>query len=163
MSTMLPGGGVVIPSFRPDGQTKETITGTDLGNNSATSLAGQKWDSDSWFNNVVERANNGDEASIQFLLNYFANRESEKTARDWTAMREDNAYQRLSEDLRKAGISPYVLSGATPAVSSSAGKSYSGSDLVSQQSNKKTNDTNQLRTLLALFGIIMTATLHAMI
>lgn len=91
---------------------------------------------DNILSNLEQRANQGDEAAIEKLFNYYASERSEKTARDWTAAREDNQYQRLVADLQKAGISPYILSGATPGVSSASGVSHSGSSLTSAQTAK---------------------------
>lgn len=131
--------------------------------NNASDLANQKpeWNQDNFMDNLVSLANKGDEAAIEKLINIWSTQESEKTARDWTASREDSAYQRLNEDLKKAGISPYILSGATPMVSSSSGKSYSGSEMTSRSNNKNTQYNQDARTAVtAIIGII-TALLFA--
>lgn len=112
-----------------------------------------------WLNSLIERAKT-DTGAYEKLIDYYATRESEKTAREWTAQREDTAYQRLMDDLKKAGISPYVLSGATPSVSSSVGKSYSGSQMTSRENNAKTVGSSELKSLLALLGVMLYAGVH---
>lgn len=115
------------------------------------------WNSDNWLSNLQSMANKGDTGALEKLVNYYASEASSKTARDWTSQREDTQYQRLMDDLSKAGISPYVLSGATPGVSSSSGKSYSGSEMVSRKNNQNTN----LKGILTVLGIIIGATIRA--
>lgn len=117
----------------------------------------------SWLDSLTRKAQSGDTAAYEKLIDYYMTRDSEKTARDWTASREDTQYQRLIADLDKAGISPYILSGATPGVSSSVGKSYSGSQMTSSENNRKTTDAANLKGLLGVLGVIIAATIHAII
>lgn len=121
---------------------------------------------DDWTNELYRLYKNGDVSAGEKLFNYYATKDSEKTARDWTASREDTAYQRLIADLKEAGISPYVLSGATPAVSNSTGATYSGSQMTSAQSSRNTinketlNDATSIITrVLMVLGIIAAAAL----
>ena len=162
--TMLPGGGMTNPfnPFRPStGYSEEDHQSTEevLQKSSATELASNPINRDNYVDEMLNRANKGDEAALEWIINYYASEDSAKTARDWTASREDNAYQRLMADFQKAGISPYVLSGATPGISSSAGKSYSGSGITSRANNQDSNTTKgvtaSLAAMLALFGVIL--------
>lgn len=54
------------------------------------------------------------------LIDYYANQASYKEDRDYQASREDNAYQRLVADMRKAGLNPALMYGssASPQVGS---------------------------------------------
>lgn len=115
-----------------------------------------------WLESLSRKANNGDIAAYEKLIDYYMTKDSEKSARDWTASREDTTYQRLIEDLRKAGVSPYVLSGATGSVSSSTGKSYSGSQMVSQENNRNNQGQNNVRSILSLLGIVVAAMIYAL-
>ena len=101
--------------------------GANVGDQNALDIASSGDRFDYWLNETEKKAQSGDAAALDRLFNYYATQRSEKNALDWTASREDTQYQRLVEDLRKAGISPYVLSSATPGVSSYTGQSYSGS------------------------------------
>ena len=82
-------------------------------------------DLNSLLSNLSDRANKGDEAALEKLFNYYSSEASAKTSREWTASREDTAYQRLIADLKKAGISPYILSGASPFAGGATQQSYS--------------------------------------
>lgn len=160
--TMLPSGGTVSPTFRPDGKDTGITLGTGT-TGTAEQLSQYDWNEQSYMNNLIDKANNGDVASIEKLVDIWATRENEKTARDWTASREDTAYQRLSEDLKKAGISPYVLSGATPMVSSSSGKSVSGSEMTSRANQQSSQSNQNARSVLQLAGIVLAAVLYSLL
>ena len=118
---------------------------------------------DYWLNKTKKLADEGDAGAIERLFNYYATKDSEKTALEWTANREDTAYQRLVEDLRKAGISPYILSSAGPSVSSYGGKSYTGSTITSSANNERSNNTDVATSVLTtLFKVIGTALTFAL-
>lgn len=110
----------------------------------------------------IENLAKNDPAYLEKLVNYYMTEESNKTAREWTAIREDTAYQRLMKDLKKAGISPYVLTGATPAVSSSSGKSYTSTEAVTRENSIRANDTNAAKALLQFFGLFLGSIAMAM-
>lgn len=110
----------------------------------------------------IENLAKNDPAYLEKLVNYYMTEESNKTAREWTAMREDTAYQRLMKDLKQAGISPYVLTGATPAVSSSSGKSYTSTEAVTRENSIRANDTNAAKALLQFFGLFLGSIAMAM-
>lgn len=110
----------------------------------------------------IENLAKNDPAYLEKLVNYYMTEESNKTAREWTAQREDSTYQRLMKDLKKAGISPYVLTGATPAVSSSSGKSYTSTEAVTRENSIRANDTNAAKALLQFFGLFLGSIAMAM-
>lgn len=159
--TMLPGGNTPVINWRPStGTSKEdSMTPNEIANASQIAKTGG-WSQDNYLDMLIERANRGDSAATDLLVNIFATRESEKTARDWTAQREDSAYQRLDADLKKAGISPYILSGATPGVSSSSGRTYSSSSYTGLEKNELSNRTDIARGSLALLGVVLMSLLH---
>lgn len=128
-------------------------------NSSASSLANGLTE-DSWLEYAQKMAQT-DSAWREKLWNYYATKDSEKTAREWTAQREDSSYQRLMDDLQKAGISPYILSGASPMASASTGKSYSGSEVTSRANNKASNERQALYAQMASMGIVLSAIIRA--
>lgn len=134
---------------------------------SATQQASEplKIDSSNWESYLQDRIAQGDDAAIDKLINYYQTEQSAKTARDWTSEREDNAYQRLMADIRKAGISPYILTGAAPSASGATGKAYSGSQMTSRANNKDTVAANErsrvITSLLAGIGIIFGSAIRA--
>ena len=96
-----------------------------------------------WMRFLRDKANSGDEASLDRMMNYIMTEASNDRARKWTANREDNAYQRLVKDLRAAGINPMVMfQGVNPIASSSSGSTYSGNPYISNNKNYQTNATN---------------------
>lgn len=151
MSLMLPGGGSVS-GFRPNEGSNQFVEDTMKASNPnyndilanltlSNTTANNSKDGEfyKYLSTLETMASKGDVSALEKLFNYYATEKSEQTARDWTAMREDNQYQRLVEDLRKAGISPYVMSSAVPGISSSNGHGYSGTSLVSASNNRATN------------------------
>lgn len=110
------------------------------------------WNGD-WRGYLEYMADNGDAGSLDKLINVL----SEDEARQWTADREDTQYQRLVEDLRKAGINPYILmqSGASPISSSTSGQS--GSQISSYEINKEKNSQNWLKAFLSIIPIAIAA------
>lgn len=98
-----------------------------------------------WKSYLEYMANNGDEASLDKLLNYLMSEQSSLTAREWTAQREDHAWERLVKDLRAAGINPYAFAtfGANPIASGSQGHNYSGAYASNYAYKKATLEQNQ--------------------
>lgn len=136
-----------------DGPSLEDLTGGNKQEQTASDFA--RSDSNpSWLNSLIDKANAGDTSAYEKLIDYYMTEDSAKTAREWTAQREDNQYQRLMDDLRKAGVSPYVLSGATPGVSSSAGKSYSGSQITTNKNKETDQALTALRDIFIVMGIV---------
>lgn len=107
------------------------------------------WNGD-WKGYLEYLAANGDQSALDKLLNYLMSESSSQTARDWTANREDTAYQRLVADLKAAGINPYAFAtfGASPFSSSSSGHSYGGNNIASYSINKEKNEQNWLKIAL---------------
>lgn len=110
------------------------------------------WNGD-WLGYLTYMADSGDAASRDRLFNYL----TEKDAREWTADREDTQYQRLVQDLARAGINPYILmqSGATPIASSASGQS--GNSFSSYELGKEKNDQNWLKVLVSMIPIAIAA------
>lgn len=161
--SMAPEPGEDYPDPTRDGYTYDEDPSINPANNMDASQFATSYgfDESDWLEFAIDKANSGDAAWQDKLWNYLATREGEKTARDWTAKREDSAYQRLTSDLKAAGISPYVLSGASPMASASASKSYSGSELTSQKNNKENNKLKALIAQLGFFGVILSALFRA--
>lgn len=120
----------------------------------ALSLSMSDFDNNTWFKKLEAMARNGDVAAQEKLLNFIMSEASSKTARDWTAQREDNAYQRLMVDLKKAGISPYVLTGATPAVSSSSGRNYTSTNMTTQANSERSSLMQLLKIIFPLSALL---------
>lgn len=129
-------------------------------------IGSNKWSNESYLSDMLAKAQQGDEAAQQWLANYYSSEDSLQKAMDWTAQREDTAYQRLVSDLQKAGISPYILSGATPSVSSASGRSYSGTEMVSKANNERTTKTSEqnayLQSILRIAGVVGSALIYAL-
>lgn len=138
-----------------------------LDGSSNTALQNTYRDFSSVLSGVEKKAQNGDPSALEHLFNYYASEASAKSARDWTAAREDTQYQRLMADLQKAGISPYILTGATPGVSSATGVSHSGSSITSYANSKRTQETANRDRAWAIskevLGLIGTALMALMI
>lgn len=162
--TMLPSGGMVN-GFRPGNyQNPSGDNGFLEPGNVNQSLPSNGIDfssMDSILLAMQDRANSGDSAALDWLLDYYAKTSADKTARDWTAAREDTAYQRLMADLSKAGISPYILTGATPFASSANASSVSSGHFTSKANSERTalsdqkDRANQFNKMM--FGLIGTA------
>lgn len=91
------------------------------------------------------------------LMNYIESEGSATAAREWTANREDTQYQRLVEDLKAAGINPYILlqNGATPVSSSSSGNSYNGSYYTTEQQKKLDRDQKWAQLILSIVSSVI--------
>lgn len=134
-------GGEYVPS-RDESRTGET---------SKTNFSDYNGDWRSYLQDLVDR---GDAEAADKLINYLMSEDSAQKQRDW----ESTSYQRLVNDLKAAGINPYILlnSGASP-ISSSNSNSYSGSQFTTRAANKETARHNQqteglnfLKTLLMM-------------
>ena len=88
----------------------------------------------------------GNKDALDWLVNYYSTWEANK----WAAQRDDTAYQRLNKDLLAAGISPYVLSGATPQISSV--KMPDSSSFASTANNKRSRDSNDRGNVMQMIG-----------
>lgn len=138
---------------------------SNFSNNS--SVSGDRSKYSSWNGDFVGyltyMADHGDSASLDRLMNYLMTNESESSAREWTASREDTQYQRLVSDLKKAGINPYVLlsGSATPISSASPSHGYSGSMASSYDINQQKVNQNWLKVglsaMLPIIGAIISA------
>lgn len=161
--TMLPSGGVVNPfnPFRPSGGASKEDQMTPDQVTAARLAIDKGLTQENWLDYLSKLSKEGNTAATEKLLDYYSTEQSLKTARDWTAQREDSAWQRTVEDLKKAGISPYFLSGGSPLVSSSSGHGYTGSQMTSSSNNLRTQGRSMITALLAGLGIILSATIRA--
>lgn len=97
---------------------------------------------------LEQQAANNEEWAIDYLTNYRLSQDSVNDARAWTAQREDTQYQRMVEDLRRAGINPYfALTGGSPVSSSSQGVNYQGSYNTSARNNYRTNSQSNINNI----------------
>lgn len=105
------------------------------------------------------KADNGSDSDYDRYMNFLENEYSLQKGRDWTASREDSQYQRLTEDLKKAGINPYALlqNGASPVSSSSGGASYSGSYSSNEALKKEANSQKWLSLLTTVVTTVIIA------
>lgn len=120
------------------------------------------WNESSWLSKLQELADNGNASARDALVQYYSSKEANETAYQRTVEREDHAYERLMTDLKKAGISPYILSGATPMVSQASQQSKTSSDFTSAANNKKSAEANNLKAILALIGVSLAAIMHVL-
>lgn len=152
------------PSLNVSGITGPTGFGSSNGNGDGDKSNYSHWNGD-WKGYLEWMASNGDQASLDRLLNYLMSEQSAQNARDWTASREDSAYQRLVADLKAAGINPYAFAtfGASPISSPSDGRSYSGSYSSSYEINKEKTMQNWLKIALSSFVPILGGIIAAML
>ena len=103
----LPGKSPNVKIFGPTGV--RNFNYDDLSDITASILASNKINNindQNWLEVLQRDAASGDVSAKEKLLNYYMTEQSHKTARDWTAQREDSAYQRLVEDMKLAGVPP---------------------------------------------------------
>lgn len=103
------------------------------------------------------RASKGDTAAYEKYVDMVVNYENDMNSREYAAMREDTYTQRLLADLRKAGISPYVLSGINPQAAASTFHSVSGSQMTSYANSKRSEEAQNTRSALTTVGSIIAA------
>lgn len=113
------------------------------------------WNGD-YLGYVKYMAEHGDSAQYDMFMNAWLSEQSENRAREWTAQREDTQYQRLVQDLKAAGINPYILlnNGASPVSSSSSGNTYSGSHKANAAHNRQSEAKSWATLLVSLIGTI---------
>lgn len=148
----------------PDGKvypSQEAIAGRTP--SSSNNVLSDYIDESNWLGKLQKMAASGDEAALDRLFNYFASESSANIAREWTAGREDNQYQRLVADLKAAGINPYALlqNGATPISSSSSGSSYSGSYAVSKSTKEEANKQRWVQIFTSILTAVTVAAIAA--
>lgn len=119
-------------------------------------------DINSWKEELYRRFKNGDDAAGERLFNYLAQEEANKNSLDYAK----NAYSYMLEDLKKAGISPYIISGASP-LSMSFGSS-SGSQMTTQSSSLRSAQTankdrinDDFLQILKTIGIVAAALIYS--
>lgn len=81
------------------------------------------------------------------LLDYYMSQDSIRKANEYNASREDTAYQRLVEDLKKAGLNPALMYGNSASPVSSASSGVYAPDSGSA-SGRRISDLEKLKTLL---------------
>lgn len=127
--------------------------------NDPKSAKATQFNKDNWEEALQTRANYGDEAALDYLLNYWMTEKSAETAREFESKR----YQTLVNDLKKAGINPYwSTDGAFGAPSfSNTGSSYSGSNYMSARKSRATENNNTLKNsvgnFIPILGTIISA------
>lgn len=123
--------------------------------NVSSSLSFTDSNAQQWLDWLQRKASNGDPDAIDKLLTYYMSERSLKSAQDWTAEREDTQYQRLVEDLKKAGINPNVLfmgGSASPVSSTSGGRTYSSTGIGQSARNRDNNANDLVQKLIGLAG-----------
>lgn len=78
-----------------------------------------------------------DSVSRDKLISYYLNTLAQNSANAYNAQREDTYYQRMVQDLRKAGISPYALSPSGSPISQATAISQSSESYTSQAETAK--------------------------
>lgn len=138
--------------------------GPNAGNNDVnqyvpTATNQMNFDEDNWLSELQKQANQGNEAALQMLMNYYMTRQSEQSARDYNAQREDTYYQRMIADMKKAGISPYALSAGSAPLVGASGHSFTGSQYVSKANNERTTSTSsenvEAQNFIKIIGTII--------
>lgn len=106
----------------------------------------------------------GSESDHDRFIDWLMTNESAKIARDWTASREDTQYQRLVDDLKKAGINPYALlnNGASPISSSSNGSSFTGAYSSNEALKKEANAQKWASLLSGVITSVVSVAMFAM-
>lgn len=117
---------------------------------------------DDLVNHYKDLANKGDEVAIEKLFNYLVEKESTENARSEAYKREDTVWQRLVQDLSKAGISPYILSGGAPSSSGAIKMDYKGTEYSSKVKNDESNRNDIIRSVMSLLGTVLMASMLAL-
>lgn len=101
----------------------------------------------------------GTDADHDRFMNYLMSEESSRIAREWTAQREDSQYQRLVEDMKKAGINPYALltQGGSPVSSASSGHSYNGSYSSTESLKAESNAQKWASLITSIISTVVIA------
>lgn len=102
------------------------------------------------------RAAAGDSWAMDKYWSYVLSENSANTARAWEEKMNSSAYQRMVQDLQKAGINPYfALSGGSPISSSTQGVNYQGSQATSASNNYYNNKTKvEVANIQGLYKLI---------
>lgn len=98
-----------------------------------------------------------DEGSKDYYIKYLLDKLFENDARAYNAQREDTYYQRMVEDLKKAGISPYALSPSGSPISSASGFNASGTSYTSARNSQRSSDTSIATTAMSVMGSVLSA------
>lgn len=105
-----------------------------------------------------------DSSSKDYLLQYWLNEQSSQNAFNRELQASSSQYQRTVEDLKKAGLNPYLafdsLRGSNP--SSSAGN-VSGGMYTQRENSKRENTVNTAKGIMTVIGIIAAAIIGAML
>ena len=142
--TMLPSGGSITGFGNPEG----FFGGS--GSNSAADYSS----SQSALQDLIDRANKGDSSARDALWSYYLSEMSNNSAREWTAQREDSAWQRWVKDMEAAGLNPYAVYAAGNggySVSGSSGTHYS-SATATKEAKDLSNTANLIKTIMAAVG-----------
>lgn len=134
-----------ISRVTPTNANSSSTSSSSSSNNSIPDYNGD------WLGWLKTKAEAGDEAALDKLFNYYMSEGSAENARNWTASREDTAYQRLVADMKAAGFNPFALLAqqGSPISSASDGRSYSGTSFTTARHNEETEKTNWSKTILS--------------
>lgn len=142
--------------------TSPGITGTQtLGNPNGDSIVQSS--SDDAISKLAEQLGiKLNDESKDYLYNYFFNEQSRKNAWNDSVFAAKNQYQWLVDDLKKAGLNPFLaMSGMNAAGASSSGQGVSGGSIVSRKNNQATNQKDMLKAILtglvSIIGIAIMA------
>ena len=136
-----------IPSFQNTyaGSTSPLVDTFQRGQTAPYASSAKKFGDLDYLKSQAEK---GDAWALDKYYNYYLSEMSANSARKWTAEREDTAYQRLKQDLIKAGLNPAILAqtNAGPITSASSGNNYQGSTATSAY---KTDQDNSMKWKIA--------------
>lgn len=115
-------------------------------------------------NNVLDYLKSrDDEGSRDYYIEYLLKQLSENSAREYNAQREDTYYQRLMEDLRKAGISPYGMSIAGAPINGAQSYGVSGNNYTSARKNLESIEASKSEKVAQIAGSLFSAIAVALI
>lgn len=105
-----------------------------------------------------------DQSSKDYLLQYYLNERSNKTAWDRQMEASNSQYQRTVADLRKAGINPFLaLQSLQGSVPSSTGASVQGGLFTSRRNQQTQNTKDVAGRIMAVLGVIAAAVIGSML
>lgn len=94
--------------------------------------------------------------NLDYFLSYILNEQASENAWNRSVFSAQNQYQWLVDDLKKAGLSPWLaVSGLNSASAQSSGQSVGSGSIVSSKNNQKTNNTQLLESLIRVIGTIV--------
>lgn len=104
---------------------------------------------------ISGKGENKRQAYVQALKDKYYAELMASSANEYNARREDSYYQRLAVDLKKAGISPYILS--------PSGSSLSSYQMPNSSNAKQVNSSDSIDIVKGIASIITTALMAYML